>query len=135
MKTFRNLQTESFPVTPKKAFKGWPYAYSEPVDDEIELTFCNDSTNRVYIADEGQIIYDIEQIPDDIYDTNDNVYLTFLYDLNELNQISNLQNPLQCLYDDYGIPEIRQYGNNLNKWNSSVLLIDDKYYVWFQDRD
>lgn len=136
MKTFKNLQSETFPVTPKKAFKGWPFVHSERVDNEIELTFCNDSTDRVYIAEEEQIIYDIEQIPDDIYDTEDYTFVTFLYDLDELNQFENISNPIQQLFNNNNdFPTIGLYGNNLSKWNTNILVLNDKYYVWFQDWD
>lgn len=134
-KTFKNLQSEDCPVTPKKVAKGWlaSYVYSETIDGTINLDFCNKTTNTLYV-DNGATIYDIENVPDDIYDTEDYCFVTFLYDLDELNQFENVSNPIQQLYND-GFPTIRIYGNTLSKFNTNVISIDGKYYVWFQDWD
>jgi hypothetical protein len=136
MKTFKNLQTETFPVTPKKVVRGWfgGYVHYETTDNTINLDFCNDTTNALY-TEEGATIYDIENVPDDIYNTEDYAFATFLYDLDELNQYENVSNPIQLLRNDYGFPCVSQYGSRLNRFNANVISIDGKYYVWFQDWD
>ena len=137
MKAFRNLQNEDCPVKPKKVVRGWfgNYVNYGTTDNTINLDFCNKTTNVLY-TEEGATIYDIENVPDDIYNTEDYCFATFLYDLDELNQFENVSKPIQQLFNDYdGIPNIRIYGNTLGKFNSNVISIDGKYYVWFQDWD
>ena len=136
IKTFKNLQSEDCPVKPKKVVRGWFSNYTRygTTDNTINLDFCNKTTNVLY-TEEGATIYDIENVPDDIYNTEDYCFATFLYDLDELNRFENISNPIQQLFDDYGIPNIRIYGNTLGKFNSNVISIDGKYYVWFQDWD
>lgn len=136
MKTFKGLEYQDCPVKPKKVVRGWfsDYARYGTTDNTINLDFCNDTTNTLY-TEEGATIYDIENVPDDIYNTEDYCFATFLYDLDELNQFENVSNPIQQLYNDYGFPAIRTYSNTLGKFNANVISIDGKYYVWFQDWD
>lgn len=139
MKTFKGLEYQDCPVKPKKVVRGWfaNYVYSETIDNRINLDFCNDTTNRLYrlYTEDSTTIYDIENVPDDIYNTEDDCFVTFLYDLDELNQSENVLYPIQQLYNDYGFPSIRTYGNTLGESNANVISIDGKYYVWFQDWD
>lgn len=135
MKAFKNLQTEECPVTPKKVARGWlgSYARYGTTDDTINLDFCNATTNTLY-TEEGATIYDIENVPDDIYNTEEYCFATFLYDLDELNQYENIQYPIQTILES-GFPYLNQYGSTLSKFNTNVISIDGKYYVWFQDWD
>ena len=108
-------------------------------DTPIPLTFMNDQTNRYreYYDYSTIKFYNIKDVPDDIYeqikDSSDEVYIAFLYDLEELNEkANNITTAVEALIINsyYGQTCVTLGSSNYVKY-SSICLINGKYYVRF----
>lgn len=141
MKAFNSFETEYFPVTPKKIVKGWAgnVMVSGTPEEPISLEFLGETTDIYYYPDELAQVYNLEDVPEDIYENldYDGTVCTFLYDLDELNQHDcriGTFTPAQTICLD-GYIHLYEYGSGINKYVSNVALIDGKYYIWFQNWD
>ena len=139
VKAFKTLQTNNFPVTPKKFAKGLisSYAVLDRSADSIFIPFINENTSNIFeIPEEEDLknILDIQDVPDDIYN-NDDTYGFFLYDLDDLTQLNDLRTPLASLVDSYGMVIPHVYEDELTHYCTNILKFNGKNYVWFQDWD
>lgn len=110
------------------------------VDTPIPLTFMNSQANSYFTFNSDNIIvYNIKDVPDDIYDKGYmglGAGVRFLYDLDELNEkVQNIDGAVDSIiidqqgYDSKVVTLLR--GLAIYVPYSGVYKINDKYYVWF----
>ena len=145
-KTFKDFNTEACPVKPVKVSINGPENYlgwTENTDD-VYFEYLDSAPAQIasYVYDyvEEVQIYDITDIPDDIYERGYRCVL--LYSLDELNskasEIKALIN--QDNFHPYSdiiseCPGVENFYNASYASSNNVCLIDGKYYVWFADGD
>lgn len=118
------------------------YEYNrETSDTPISLAFMNTQTNKYneYVGESISKIFDIKNVPDDIYEQSldyGSSYIQVLYDLDELNQkahdINYAVESIEINHKTYNTNTFQlNKGKALYVPDSGVFKFNDKYYVWF----
>lgn len=118
------------------------YDYQRKTSDTpISLAFMNAQTNEYSEYGEESIskIFDIKNVPDDIYEQSLNYgssYIQLLYDLDELNEkahdINYAVESIGLSHSTYNT-KIVQSNKGKSEYvpNSGVFKLNDKFYIWF----
>ena len=128
-------------VTPALyAIQAYDY-HQETSDTPIPLTFMNSQTSKYNEYDEESYpnIFDIKDVPDDIYEQSleySSSYIQVLYDLDELNEkahdiayaIESINVPHRT-YDDNSVNVLKGKASYVP--HSGIFKYKDKFYVWF----
>lgn len=131
MKTFNGFKTFDCSVPPVKVLKNWDVRYSDTQAPAIN--FIENYDRNCYEPYEDAVIYNIEDLPDSIYEESNMWFL--LYKLEDLNgELSNGSvNIYTHTYLSGGTIDFMRNGQSLNKWNTQIILIDGEYYVVYND--